>query len=340
MIQKLDHRSVLARHLLGSGIEIGPGHVPLVLPRPGINVQYLDRWEPEENAELFPELEEASFSKPDIIADLNKEALQAVRSESSDFVVASHIFEHLANPLRVLSDIYRVLKAGGALLILLPDRRRTFDQGRDPTSLEHIIHDFEAGTIKVDDEHLLEFISHASSDPETLAAIQENSPRRQAIFELQRRRSIHVHCWTLDEFVPLIVFSIERLSNLWQFVEGLTTEQQGPGSIEFGLLLQKAVSDVSPSDTAMVFLESFHRWLSAKEMELAFREIAAQHIETVADLDATRTSLQLSNEELGRSQQTLETLLQTRTFRYTRPVRQLYGRIRSKVSVQHRWVSQ
>ncbi len=329
MIEKLDHRALLTRHLLGSGIEIGPGHSALVATGPGIEVQYLDRWEPEANAELFPELEDASFPKPDIVVDLNRDALEAVDSESLDFVVASHILEHLANPLRILVDIYRVLKPGGVVLILLPDRRKTFDHGRDPTSLEHIAHDFEVGMLEVDDEHLLDFISHASSDPEILAVIKSDSSERQAVFELQRRRSIHVHCWTLDEFVQVIVFLIERLNNLWQFVDGVTTEQQGPDSIEFGMLLQKSASNVSSSDAAVVFQESFNRWLYACETAATDRHFAAKHAEMVADLDATRTSLESTRAELDRSNQTLEALLQTRTFRYTTKLRQLYGRIRS-----------
>jgi SAM-dependent methyltransferase len=329
MIEKLDHRALLTRHLLGSGIEIGPGHSPLVATGPGIEVQYLDRWEPEANAELFPELEDASFPKPDIVVDLNRDALEAVGSESLDFVVASHILEHLANPLRILVDIYRVLKPGGVVLILLPDRRKTFDQGRDPTPLEHVVHDFEVGMLEVDDEHLLDFISHASSDPEILAAIQSDSSERQAVFELQRRRSIHVHCWTLDEFAQVILFLIERLSILWQFLDGITTEHQGPASIEFGMLLQKSVSNVSSSDVAVVFQESFHQWLSACDTEVTDRDFAAEHAALVADLDVTRTSLESTRAELDRSKQTLEALLQTRTFRYTTRLRQAYGRIRS-----------
>jgi Methyltransferase domain len=299
-------------------------------------VQYLDRWEPEENAELFPELENASYPRPDIVADLNRDALQVVASETLDFVVASHVIEHLVNPLRILSDIYRTLKPGGLLLILLPDRRRTFDRGRDPTPLEHIISDFDVGMVEVSDEHLLEFMSHDRFNHETVAAVQGNSARRQAIFELQRQRSIHVHCWTLLEFVPLISFSIERFSSQWQLVDGLITEEQGAEGIEFGLLLQKAVSDVLPSEAAMVFRDSFHQWFSARQLELTFRKMAAQHPQLVADLDATRISLRSTREELCRSEQTVEALLQTRTFRYTRPLRELYGRIRSQVGPQHR----
>jgi SAM-dependent methyltransferase len=335
MMDVVARRSVLTRHLLGAGIEIGPGHAPLVVPRPGLDVQYLDRWEPDENAELFPELDGATFPKPDIVADLNKEALQAVRSESLDFLVASHILEHLANPLRILIDIYRVLKPGGVLLILLPDRRKTFDQGRDPTSLDHIISDFEMGMVEVDDEHLVEFISHVS-DPGTLAAIQADSSARQAALELHRRRSIHVHCWTLDEFVPLIVCSIERFGNLWQFVDGVATEEQGPDSIEFGMILQKAVSDVSPSDTAAVFQDSFHQWRSERDVKVNLRQAAAQQVQTVAVLNAMRTFLHSARRELGRRLRTLEALLRTRTFPYTRTLRQLYGRIRSEIGLQGR----
>src|SRR5215472_14663353 len=64
-METFDLHGGLSRHLVGSGIEVGPGHHPLVESNRWLTVRYLDRWEPERNAELFPELEGATFPKPD-----------------------------------------------------------------------------------------------------------------------------------------------------------------------------------------------------------------------------------------------------------------------------------
>src|SRR5690349_18818244 len=83
-------RALMTRFISGSGVELGPGHVPMELPLTGCSVSYVDRWQPEENRELFPELEDvADFPKPDIVADLDAEGLSALRDQSQDFVIAS-----------------------------------------------------------------------------------------------------------------------------------------------------------------------------------------------------------------------------------------------------------
>ena len=53
--------ALLARYLVGDGVELGPGHSPFPIPYSGTNVRYVDRWVPDTNRELFPELGEATF---------------------------------------------------------------------------------------------------------------------------------------------------------------------------------------------------------------------------------------------------------------------------------------
>jgi ubiquinone/menaquinone biosynthesis C-methylase UbiE len=85
--------------------------------------------------------------------------LGVVPDASYDFVVASHVLEHIANPLRALQEWKRVLKPGGALLALVPDRRHTFDHKRPFTSFEHIESDFAEKTQEDDLTHLDEIRS-------------------------------------------------------------------------------------------------------------------------------------------------------------------------------------
>ena len=189
----------MVRFLLGDGIELGPGHAPLPLPFPGATVRYVDRWEPDRNADLFPELEGASFQRPDVIANLDVDRLRAIATRSVDFVIASHVLEHLAEPLGLLEEIDRVLEPGGLLLILLPDRRRTFDVKRPPTSLEELVRKHASGCTTITNDEIIAFIEKAN--PDDYERLQESSAaERDEIFDLHRLRSIHVHCWTEEEF--------------------------------------------------------------------------------------------------------------------------------------------
>ena len=101
-------RCHLVRRLRGDGPEIGPVHGPFPLQGRGVSVRYMDRWEPTENSNLFPD--SAVFPEPDVVANLDSDRLSAVADESADFVIASHALEHLADPVGMLAELQRVLR--------------------------------------------------------------------------------------------------------------------------------------------------------------------------------------------------------------------------------------
>jgi SAM-dependent methyltransferase len=227
----------LARYVAGNGVELGPGHAPFSLPYPATTVRYVDRWKPDENRQLFPELgDDANFPMPDIVADLNVDRLSMLADESQDFVIASHLLEHLVDPLAHLAEIHRVLRPGGVVIIMLPDRRLTFDRNRDATTLEHLIADHATGSRTVDDEHLEEFLRGTGDWDEAWDATE-----RAAQFDLHRQRSIHVHCWTQEEFLPVVRYSVTDMGLSWELLDALFYEDV-PGSIEFGLVLRRSLS--------------------------------------------------------------------------------------------------
>lgn len=99
-------RRRFAARLSGIGVEIGPGHAPFPVPA-GVVVRYVDRWAPEENRALFPELgEEARFSRPDTASNLDRHRLTPLADQSQDFVIAGHILDHLADEYR--RDVHEV----------------------------------------------------------------------------------------------------------------------------------------------------------------------------------------------------------------------------------------
>jgi SAM-dependent methyltransferase len=75
---------------------------------------------------------------------------------SCDFVLSSHMLEHVANPLKALMEWRRVLKPEGYLLLVLPDGRRTFDHRRPLSTLEHLISDYRRDINEDDPAHVAE----------------------------------------------------------------------------------------------------------------------------------------------------------------------------------------
>lgn len=58
---------------------------------------------------------------------------------SVDFVINSHVIEHLWDSIGTLKEWHRVLKPGGILFLIVPHRDRTFDRDRPRTSLLELI---------------------------------------------------------------------------------------------------------------------------------------------------------------------------------------------------------
>jgi SAM-dependent methyltransferase len=235
-------RARLLVHLRGVGLELGPGHQPFPVPD-GAEVVLVDQWVPSDSRALFYELDESvEFPMPDVVADLDTDRLRAIADDSQDFVVASHILEHLAEPLGLLEDIHRVLRPGGALLALLPDRRRTFDRTRYGTGVDHVVAEHQVGITVVDDDHIVEFILHADHLMRRSEGI-EPEPLTSELIEAHRLRSIHAHCWTEDEFIDLLLYGIRDMGLGFRLVDGFSA-RVGRGGWEFAFALQKVEPSV------------------------------------------------------------------------------------------------
>lgn len=239
-LRRLAVRRRFGAQLKGAGIEIGPGHLPFPLPS-GLTVRYLDRWDPAENSALFPELgSNPGFPKPDIICNLDVDRLSFLPDSSQDFVIASHILEHLANPLAMLVDIYRVLKPEGLLILILPDRHATFDRERAPTSLDHVVDEYRRDVREVADDHIIEAIiaqEHFNGDVRDFAAFAAELTDSE--IALHRRRSTHAHVWDMEEFGAVLQFAQRELGVSWRILDTMPTGTARSYRYEFGWLLAR-----------------------------------------------------------------------------------------------------
>lgn len=117
--------------------------------------------------------------------------LSNIPDSTYDFVLASHVLEHVANPLLALLEWNRVLVPGGAILVMVPDKRNTFDHRRSITTFEHIEADFQANTGEDDLTHLDEILAlhDLNLDPGA------GSPKefRERCIQNARFRAMHHH---------------------------------------------------------------------------------------------------------------------------------------------------
>ncbi len=185
----------LARRFLhGEGLEIGALHLPLPMPR-GAHARYVDRMDEDALVREYPELEGHDLVHVDVIDD--GERLATVADASVDFVVANHFLEHTEDPIGTLAQHTRVLRPGGVLFLANPDPRRTFDEDRPLTTIEHLASDHREGPAVSRDGHYEEWVRVVERAPEAEVAARA-AELRDASY------SIHFHVWTPAVFAELV----------------------------------------------------------------------------------------------------------------------------------------
>lgn len=127
--------------LKSSGIEYGPLH-RVIMPREICSdVRYVDyktqeqlqahyAADPNVDVSLIPEIDIVTGGRP---------ITEFVDDESIDFVIASHVMEHVPDFIGWLETNLRLLRPGGRIALAFPDRRYCFDLAKQPTSFHEIV---------------------------------------------------------------------------------------------------------------------------------------------------------------------------------------------------------
>jgi SAM-dependent methyltransferase len=177
----------------------------------------------------YPELAGQKLAEVDVIDDGEK--LQSQPDASADFIIANHFIEHAEDPLGTLTTHLRVLRPGGILYMAVPDRRRTFDAARTPTSLEHIVRDHLEGPSGSRRGHQEEWAR-------LVEKVSAGEVRARVCALEERDYSIHFHVWTPWEFGALLDYA-RREAKLPLAVETLQENDQ-----EFIVILRR--TEVAP----------------------------------------------------------------------------------------------
>ena len=85
--------------------------------------------------------------------------LHEIADDQYDFLLSSHSLEHTANPIKALKEWIRVIKPGGKLVLILPDKRNTFDYKRTYTNFSHLLDDYDRDTNENDTTHIDEILA-------------------------------------------------------------------------------------------------------------------------------------------------------------------------------------
>lgn len=178
---------LIDRYCKGKGLEIGPGSAPYCELEDTV---YVDKFY---NDDRFLSVD-ASSGLP---FDNNK----------FDFVVSSHCLEHCPNTLKTLMEWIRVTSDKGILVLVLPHGERTFDKGRNLTTLLHHIEDWRAEVGENDSTHWDEFEKY--SIPNYPHAWKNDARQSDGSFDFEwiiAKGHLHYHVWTQNEIIDVLKY--------------------------------------------------------------------------------------------------------------------------------------
>lgn len=194
------------KYIRGRGIEIGGRHCPLPVPK-GVIVSYIDRLSLEE---LKQDREVRVVENETIVDDAEK--LERIKTNSLDFIIANHVYEHTRNPLRTLEVWYNRLKEGGIVYAAIPNKIHTFDAPRAITPFSHLLEDYDCDETD-DEEHYRDWLS-------IIDKLSGEALENQVRVCVNAKSNIHFHVW--DKNSMLEIFTWAEREKLFKLVEMVT----------------------------------------------------------------------------------------------------------------------
>ena len=113
----------------GFGLEVGPSYSPLLPKSAGYNVETIDHADADTLRRKYSG-NAARIEEVDHVSD-GRSMLEVIgQAGRYDFILASHVIEHVTDIVRFLQDCEELLRPDGRLVLAVPDKRYCFDAFR------------------------------------------------------------------------------------------------------------------------------------------------------------------------------------------------------------------
>ena len=247
-------RSVLDRHARFpcDVLEIGAYRTPTV-DRSEANVKFLDYYGTEELKSMTAEEGGDPESVVHVDYVCRSDEYTEVVHEEFDVLIANHVLEHVDFMIRWLQMGRALIRDGGLLFLVLPDKKKSFDKFRPDTPLSHLLFEF----LEPDDDasaiHTLE--TELYYDRSFVG--EENDPRIRLDVERLTRAlnfrpcppGVHRHVFQAETFAGKIINPLLYMELLdYELLEVVSCPNLG----EFAVVL-KAGRDGIPPEPGSIF---------------------------------------------------------------------------------------
>jgi predicted SAM-dependent methyltransferase len=171
------------------GIEIAPWFRPLAPKREGYCCKVLDIFTKEElleravNDKNIPTETHLHIEEVDFVGSASEieEIIPENQHGYFDYIISSHNFEHLPNPIKFLQGCEKILKPSGTLIMAVPDQRACFDYFRPHTTIAEWIESYISGRSQPNKKQIFEMEAYYSE--------YCNGRERRGAFSLHNDRS-------------------------------------------------------------------------------------------------------------------------------------------------------
>jgi SAM-dependent methyltransferase len=258
------------------GVEVGPSFAPVLPKSTGADVTVVDH---ATAAELRAKYEGhgvdvGAIEEVDVIWS-GGPLVPALQSRAPfDFIIASHLLEHLPDPIGFLNDCEKLLKPGGLLSLVLPDSRYCFDCLRPTTTIGQWVDARLGARTQHTPGAVLDHTLHAAQrgaiawepgNPTPLTMVHQRDHVDAMLAQAEAGDEyIDIHAWvfTLESFRYLIEMS--RTLGYTSFVVADCAD----GGSEFFMSLRRPVDATSAEDRAAIFDHRLEAMLGAHRREM------------------------------------------------------------------------
>jgi SAM-dependent methyltransferase len=246
----VDRRAQILKHVpldAGLGLEIGPLHHPIV-GRTDADVLYVDHASTEDLVAKYADDPEVDEVVPVDVVWADRRLREALGERRANWVIASHILEHVPDPVGWLAQIGEVLVPGGVLSLAVPDKRFCFDAKRQVTDVSVFVEAALTGRTRPTLGATYDFWARmttvdAGAVWSGTAAHEQVPDNRQLGLEKCRDRlsteeywDVHASVFTPRSFVDVFA-DLAELDLLPPF-EVIDFEPTAPGTLEFYVWLR------------------------------------------------------------------------------------------------------
>jgi SAM-dependent methyltransferase len=235
------------------GLEIGPLTSPVVNKSNG-HIYYIDHMSQEELKEKYKN-EPVNLDEivPIDFVLKNNSIEQAINGKKFDYVIASHVIEHIPDTVSWLKDISSVLRSGGILSLVIPDKRFTFDIFRQSTKPSEVIGAYIDKTTKPTSAMIYDYGSKYAKDIDTVSVWNDRDyyTKRPPTLRWTEQEAIdmcevnalpegyidcHCHVYTPESFLAIIKELTKHKLIDFEICSFLETQNYG---LEFFVSLKK-----------------------------------------------------------------------------------------------------